>query len=74
MDQLYSDISSINRQRLDHMSAEYDNNRLSADLADASRRVTRTTIWIAVLITVILLGALLVSLKHLRELKKKVKD
>ena len=74
VDQLYSDISSINRQRLDHMSAEYDNNRLSADLAEASRRITRTTIWIAVLVTVILLGALLVALRHLRELKKKAKD
>jgi hypothetical protein len=67
---LENDISILNQQRLSQMSAEYENNRLLADLADASQRQTRTTVWIAVLITLLLLVILLIARKHLKELRK----
>ena len=69
-ERLAYDIYNINRQRLGQMSAEYENNRLRDDLAQASQKVTRTTIWIAVLLTIILLGALFIALRHVRSLKK----
>lgn len=67
---LSGDITSINRQRLEQMSAEYGNKKLQSDLAEASRKVTRTTIWIAILTAMLLLAGLAFSLLHIRTLKK----
>lgn len=70
IERLYSNIYHYNSQRLDQMTAQFENNRLTADLAEASQKVTRTTIWLAVLLAIILVGALLFSILHVRSLKK----
>lgn len=70
INRLYTDIYHSNGRRLDETAAQYGNHKLSADLASASRKATRNTILVAVLLTLLLVGALLVALKHLRYLRK----
>lgn len=67
---LNADISSINRQSLGQMSAEYENNHLLAELAAASQKAKRTAILIAVLISLLLLSALTFALLHVKTLRK----
>lgn len=73
VERLNNDINNINNQRLGQMTAEYENNRLQAELAEASQKVIRKTIWVAVLLGVILLGFLTFSFFHVRALKRAYK-
>ena len=52
------------------MSAEYENNHLLAELAAASHKAKRTAIWIAVLLSLLLLSALTYAQLHVKSLKK----
>ena len=63
-------ISSVNTQRLDEISAHYGNVKLSQDLAEQSERVTRVTQLVAVLLTIILLGIIVVTLLQVRNLRR----
>ncbi len=67
---LHADIFSINRQSLGQMSAEYENNHLLAELAAASHKAKRTAIWVAVLLSLLLLSVLTYTLLHVKNLKK----
>ena len=67
---LYSSIYTTNSQHLEETAALYGNHRLSADLAQASRKVTRITVLVAVLLTILLVVALLVVLRHLHSVKR----
>ena len=66
---LYADIYLNNSQRLDHLSAKYGHERLSADLADASRQVSRRSSLVAILLAVMLLGWLILALIHKKSKK-----
>lgn len=73
VERLNNDITITNKQRLGQMTAEYENNRLQAELAAASQKVMRKTIWVAILLGVILLGFLTFSFFHVRALKRAYK-
>ena len=73
VERLNNDITITNKQRLGQMTAEYENNRLQAELAAASQKVMRKTIWVAILLGVILLGVLTFSFFHVRALKRAYK-
>ena len=70
VEHLYLDIYFVNNERLDELSAQYGNTRLTADLAAASQKVTRNTIMIGVLIVLLLVVALLFAIFHVRTLKR----
>ena len=70
VNRLYSSIYTTNSQHLEETAAQYGNHRLSADLAQASRKVTRITVLVAVLLTILLVVALLVALRHLHSFKR----
>lgn len=65
---LLADIYYVNNQRLDQMTAQYENNRLSADLA-ASRKTTRIAILVSVLVIALLAAALVVGSRRWRKNK-----
>ena len=69
---LSSDIYRVNEQRLEELAAQYGNNKLSADLARASQKVTRVTVLVAILLTVILVSALFLAIKRARLLKRTI--
>lgn len=60
---LYSDIYFIDSQRLEELSAQYGHHRLSEDLEQASKRVTRISILVAVLLILLASGILLITKK-----------
>lgn len=66
----YLNIFYLNGQRLDYMTAQYENNRLSADLEQAAQKVKRTTILAIVLVALMLSGALVYVLLQRRKKKK----
>ena len=67
-------LAKNNSIRLDEVAAQYDNFTLNAALAKKSRQFTIITVVVALLTTIILLGALLFTWVHLRHLKKKNED
>ena len=69
IDRLYKDIHSVNSQRISQMAAQWDNNRLETKLEEASRKVTRFTVFVGVLVTLMLLSVLIYAL--IRKNKKK---
>ena len=75
--QVSSDLSRLNKNRLDEIAAQMGNNKLSADLAAQSQKLARNTIIIAILLTLILVGALVFTALHVRQLnisKRKDKE
>ena len=74
IDRLYNDIFGINTQRLDHMSTQYEQNRLSSDLERATRKNERTRIWVGLLLSLVLVEALVFILLYRRERKKNLKN
>lgn len=62
IDRLYKDIHFVSSQRINQMAAQWENNRLEAKLEAASRRVTRITVFVGVLITLLLLSVLIYAL------------
>lgn len=70
MDQIRLDLAGIGEQRIGELSARFENNRLTADLAATSRKMARTTLLVAILIIALLLSALFYTWHHLRTLKK----
>ena len=69
-DYLLGSISRINDQRLDEIAAQYGNYSLNAELAEKSKQVSKITALVAILLTVILFGALLFTWVHMRNLEK----
>ncbi|MBO5635280.1 MAG: hypothetical protein J5907_07655 [Bacteroidales bacterium] len=69
-DYLLGSISRINDQRLDEVSAQYGNYLLNEELAAKSRQITKITMLVALLLAIMLAGALLFTWVHLRHLKK----
>ena len=67
---LKSDITHLNTRRLEEISGQFGNNKLQADLAEASQKMARNTVLIALLVTVLLLAALFFTLVHMRSLKR----
>ena len=72
---LQSDLSLGNSQKLEEVSAQMDNFRLNADLARQSQKITRITLLLAILMTIILVGALFFTWLHVRSLRRhQIKD
>lgn len=69
-DYLLGSISRINDQRLDEVAAQYGNFYLNAELAEKSRQVTKITVLVALLLSLMLLGALMFTWVHLKNLQK----
>lgn len=67
---IQSDLALLNSHRLEEISVQYGNNKLQADLADASRKMARNTMLILILVAVLLLAALLFVWLHMRALQK----
>ena len=70
VDRLYHDIYSVNSQKLDYMSTQYEQHRLSTEIESMSLGVKRAKAWIAVLLGVIVLESLAFALLYLRIRKK----
>ena len=67
---IQSDLSYLNTQRLDEISAQHGNAQLSLELAKSSEKLARNTLWVAVLLTIVLLVLLGSVLVHLHTLKR----
>lgn len=70
LERMQNDLAFLNSHRLEEISVQYGNNKLQADLAEASRKMARNTVLIAILVTVLLLAALLFVWLHMRTLQK----
>ena len=63
---LYGDISRINNQRLEQLTAHYETSRLETELEKANRKARRAMIYSGVLLLILLAGAaaLYIRRKH----------
>ena len=70
-----NNLSTVDTQRLEEMNSQYDKLILDAKLARQSQQVTRITILVAVLLTIILVGALIFTWVYIRSLRlNSIKD
>ena len=67
---IQNDLSASNSQKLEEVSAQMDNFRLNADLTRQSQKITRITLLLAILLTIILVGALVFAWLHVRSLRR----
>ena len=63
-------LASVDNSRLSELDATMGNVSLSAQVAEKSRQLAQTTMWIAILLTLLLLTALGFSWIHIRHLQK----
>ena len=61
---LYRDISHINDQRLEQLTAHYENNRLETELQDATKRLKIAMIHVGFLLLALIVGIVLYFRKH----------
>lgn len=73
VDRLYRNIYSLNGQRLDLITSQYELESLSADLDRMTRKVQRTRFLTPVLISIIVLETLALAVIFIRKRKKNLK-
>ena len=69
-DHSLENLSKTSSRRLEEVSAQYDKMNLDAKLAQKSHQITRITVLVAVLLTIILVGALIFTWIHVRSLRR----